>query len=77
MKVVCIDAATRSEHCPLIEGETYTADPEDKCPDKCCFMIKETGRKWNKDRFATCTDLDETAMVNEEWEEKYCVPINK
>jgi len=27
--------------------------------------------------FAPLSDLDETTLVNEEWEEKYCVPVNK
>lgn len=32
---------------------------------------------YNLIRFIPCSDLDETTLVNEEWEEKVCVPVNK
>lgn len=77
MKVVCIDAATRIQDCDLIEGQVYTADPSDQCHEGCCFMIIESSCKWSKDRFVPLSDLDETTLVNEEFEEKYCVPVNR
>lgn len=65
MKVICIDAATRVEHRDLVEGKTYTADPNNECFDGCCFLIVESGAKWNKNRFAPLSNIDETEMVSE------------
>jgi hypothetical protein len=42
----------------------------------CYYLIGYDQSVYNQKNFAEVTDLDETALVTQEFEEKYCVPVN-
>lgn len=86
MKLLCIkqesfNIVTGEKLTPeLIVGKEYTVSDVKDHP--------EYGRYYNLNEcewsswfhhtlFAEVTDLDETELVTEEFEEKYCVPANK
>lgn len=84
MKVICIQqdqtcAYTGKKLVPeLIVGNEYTIIDTLDVPDKGrYFKVAECDiRSWfNQVLFANIDpDLDETTLVNEEWEEKVCKP---
>jgi hypothetical protein len=89
MKVVCISEKNYHGHdYPNVPdpkvGEEVTVIEETSFLGVACYLLAEytcpdPKSEWLYDQrnFATLNnDLDETALVNEEWEEKYCVPVN-
>lgn len=90
MRVVCIDNKPRpySAHPELLqliqEGEVYEVSGQSMGqradgvvgPIYYLVGINERPRGLAADRFAPLSDLDETTLVNEEWEQKVCVPVN-
>lgn len=85
MKLVCIKqdsyyAFTGDPAEPeLIVGNEYSVIDITDIPDKGrYYKVAECNfRSWfHNSLFAELdTDLDETTLVNEEWEEKVCVPV--
>lgn len=91
MQVLCIDnkCAFFGVHPYLKYGETYDATGEGlNLDNQECYLIPELpvsltdrgienyGPLYRKARFIPIdTDLDETKLVTEEFEEKYCVPV--
>lgn len=41
-----------------------------------CYYIPELKWKYHTSRFVKLSDLDETELVAEEFNEKYCEPVN-
>lgn len=41
-----------------------------------CYYLPVFNKKYHIERFTPLSDLDETELVTEEFEEKYCVPVN-
>lgn len=85
MKVICIDdkGNTGMYTYPLVEGDYYTITGPVIGYEKTHVHIAEHPvskrgypAAYNKDSFAEASDLDETALVNEEFNEKYCVRVN-
>lgn len=89
MKVVCIDNKMRKYSYAdtskyLIEGAVYSVVKEDTAICKVTGGIVlgyvltgfPSDYVFAQDRFAPLSDLDETTLVNEEFEEKYCQPVN-
>jgi hypothetical protein len=87
MKVICIDDThwRIDTPCPKF-GETVTVSNELKSPvsGEPCFEFVEYPRLpghafriFSKKYFAPLSGLDETELVTEEFEEKYCVPVNQ
>lgn len=91
MKVMCIDnkCAFYGVHPYLKYGQTYEATGECLNADNQeCYVIPELpisetdlgvenyGPVYRKSRFIPLSDLDETELVSEEFNEKYCVPVN-
>jgi hypothetical protein len=83
-KVICIDdkGFGKDFACPVF-GETCTVEraltsPNSGVPSYTFVEYPpENGsgiRLFHQRRFVPLSDLDETTLVNEEWEEKYCVP---
>lgn len=86
MKVICVDNFGNPNPVvhPIYVGTEYTI----KCPvpgfEDTHVIIEEHPvskrgytAAYNKKCFATIDpDLDETELVTEEFEEKYCVPVN-
>ncbi len=65
-------------------GEIVTVINERNVSGVDCYELAEYQSpskimKWfyDKRNFSPLTGLDETTLVNEEWEEKYCVPVNQ
>lgn len=92
MKVLCISHENFSPHLPEIKhipcpeiGETVTVIAERTFSDgRDCYLLAEykspdPSKIWGYDKrnFSPLTDLDETELVTEEFEEKYCVPVNQ
>lgn len=82
MKVICIDATQLAK--PVIkEGETYTVCNEnDYLFNKPVYFLSEVDtdgdlHPFDKERFVPCSGINETELVTEEFEEKYCVPVNQ
>ena len=81
-KVVCIDARNPGNddwHGPdPKEGDVLTVMWEGVLYDIYSYQFVEYGHNYAYSawRFAPLSDLDETTLVNEEWEEKVCVPVN-
>lgn len=84
-KVMCInDKHWKNDmSCPIF-GEVVTISNERKSPvsGEPCFEFEEypcppghAFRIFSKKYFAPLSDLDETELVTEEFEEKYCVPV--
>lgn len=80
MKVICIDASQLAK--PVLkEGNTYTVYNENNYLfNKPVYFLEEVDadgdlHPFDKDRFVPTGDLDETKLVTEEFEEKYCVPV--
>lgn len=48
------------------------------CGSECpCFILKGySPYVYDQRNFAIISDLDETTLVNEEWEQKVCEPVN-
>lgn len=87
MKAICIKEATKNTHnipnlpTPKV-GEEVTVIAEQYMYEGFYYHIEEYPeyqghRLWyNVNNFALPSDLDETDLVNEEFNEKYCVPVN-
>ena len=43
----------------------------------CYYLVGYHCSAYNQKNFAEITDLDETELVTEEFEEKYCIPVNR
>jgi hypothetical protein len=88
MKVICIDAESRPDcpPCDLVEGDTYTVidiyhfsmNSFGDVKPHTVYVLAERDNNfgYGAERFIKTSDLDETTLVNEEWEEKVCVPVN-
>lgn len=80
MKVICIDASELQMDL-VKEGEVYTVyEEEDVLFNIPVYFLEEIdtdGKKhpYDKKRFIPISDLDETTLVNEEFEEKYCETV--
>lgn len=80
MKVICIDSERTNGS--LKDGEMYTVYEEDNTTFNLpVYFLEEfdtpmTKCPFDKNRFAPCSGLDETELVTEEFNEKYCVPVN-
>jgi hypothetical protein len=86
MKAICVDdlGNTGMYTYPLVVGNEYTITGDvPGYSDRYVFIAEHPVSKrgnpaaYNKECFAPLSDLDETTLVNEEFEEKYCVPVNK
>lgn len=91
MKVICIDNKPRpySKNIEILnrinEGDAYevyleslgTGTDGTVLPVYYLVGINEKPKGLASDRFVEVSDLDETTLVNDEWEEKYFVPVNK
>lgn len=85
MKLLCVkqpDGIVRSgvnDSAMIYVGNKYTLDYEYRYEGRVYYRLTEiAGAAFHESYFAPIdTDLDETTLVNEEWEEKYCVPVNK
>lgn len=86
-KVVCIDDKHwhNDSKCPDF-GEVVTIETSFTCPtdgDLVYTFIEyppiTTGRIrcFSQKYFAPLSDIDETELVTEEFNEKYCVPVNR
>jgi hypothetical protein len=87
MKVLCIDAESRPDcpPCDLVEGEIYTViDTMHLCKNKyghveshTVYILLEQSSDYcyGVERFVPCSGADETELVTEAFEEKYCVPV--
>ena len=85
MKVICIDdkGFYKDSKCPVF-GEICTVKKALTSPISGvpCYTFVEyppenaAMRLFHQRRFAPLSDLDETTLVNESFEEKYCVPVN-
>lgn len=81
-KVVCINGRNKGN--PLFsgpehnEGDILTVSWEGMYDDVYSYKFVESGNyyMYSAWRYAPLTDLDETTLVTEEFEEKYCVPVN-
>lgn len=73
--------------CPRIPvpeiGEVVTVINERNVLGVDCYELAEYQSKdwivkwfYDKRNFAPLSDLDETELVTEEFEEKYCIPVN-
>lgn len=90
MRVICIDNKPRpySKNIEILnlikEGEEYEVYLESLgrgtdgtiLPVYYLKGINERPKGFASDRFIPISDKDETTLVNEEFEEKYCVPVN-
>lgn len=85
-KVICIDDKHwhSDTKCPAF-GEIVTIESSFASPvsgDPVYTFIEyppeppRMFRCFSQKYFAPLSDLDETALVNEEWEEKVCEPVN-
>jgi lysine/ornithine N-monooxygenase len=91
MRVICVThenfhGIERDKNLPHPEiGETVTVIGEGVFAGFVdCYMFQEykspdPNIEWGFDKrnFSPLTDLDETALVTEEFEEKYFVPVNR
>lgn len=91
MRVICIRPSTHNirvatgEHISLSKisvGSKYTVVDVTEVYGHCAYELSEfppqDGRQlFSAKLFAEITDLDETTLVTEEFEEKYCVPVNR
>jgi len=80
MKVVCINDKYWANEVPCPKfGEIVTVSSTESPYGEAAYEFVEYGeRNWYSQKyFAPLSDLDETTLVNEEWEEKVCVPVNK
>jgi hypothetical protein len=87
MRVICIKVNRTNDHgltdVPHPElGETVTVIDNDTKYGEHFYQFKEYSdykgmRCWyNVGCYVPVSDLDETALVTEEFEEKYCIPVN-
>lgn len=88
MKAICIKEVTKNSHnvpnlpAPKV-GEEVTIIDSQKIDDIVHYQLQEyisykNYRLWYScNNFSLLSDLDETTLVTEEFEEKYCVPANK
>jgi hypothetical protein len=84
---LCIDTlGNKNRHCyPLYVGNKYTIKHAAPGLEETHVVIEEHPvskrgimAAYNKKCFGLLnSNLDETTLVNEEFEEKYCVPVNK
>lgn len=80
MRVICVDA-THLTRPVLTEGETYTVYEENNwfftTPVYFLEEVDNGGRKhpFCKSRFIPLDGPDETSLVSEEFEEKYCETV--
>ena len=88
MKVICIRVNTKNDHnipnLPHPElGETVNVIDEHVRDGILFYQFEEYPYYrdqivyYNAKNYLPVSDLDETALVTEEFEEKYCVPANK
>lgn len=88
MRVICIHVDNSNNHgienLPHPElGETVTVIDERKRNGKLFYQLQEYAQYDGKDvlynskNFMRIFDLDETTLVTEEFEEKYCIPVNR
>jgi hypothetical protein len=89
MQVVCISEKNYHGHnYPQVPdpkvGERVTVIGEANFLGVDCYLLAEytcpcPSADWLYDQrnFAPISDLDETELVTEEFEEKYCVPVNQ
>lgn len=79
MKVMCIDDKhwKKDVPCPKF-GEIVTVSNTSNQRNGPAFEFKEygIGHWYTQKYFAPISDLDETELVTEEFNEKYCVPVN-
>lgn len=63
------------------EGDTLTVSWEGHCKIHNIYSYEfaeyDSRYRYSAWRFAPLSDLDETELVTEEFEEKYCVPVNR
>lgn len=86
MKVLCVDDLGNKNPIvyPLYVGNEYTIKHPAPGHEETHVVIEEHPvsmrgymAAYNRKCFAEInSDLDETTLVNEEFEEKYCVPVN-
>lgn len=87
MKLLCIKRHTnnnlgRADIPGPDAGDEVTAVDERSFDTGLHYRLQEyyefEGKRlwYHVDNFAKLTDLDETTLVNESFEEKYCVPVN-
>jgi hypothetical protein len=92
MKAICIKEITMNSHnvpnlpAPKV-GEEVTIIDSQKIDGIVHYQLQEyisykisykNYRLWYScNNFSLLSDLDETELVTEEFEEKYCVPINR
>lgn len=87
MKVLCIDDNHwhGDSKCPefgdIVTVEKSFTSPSDGEPVYSFLEYPPvkpgTFRCFSQKYFAPLTGIDETTLVNEEFEEKYCVPVNR
>lgn len=87
MKVVCVNHDCYDADKPYGPGDPQIGDEcfvvaecigvDDEGNEAPCYELEGYGPDvYDQRNFAPLTGLDETTLVNEEWEEKYCVPVN-
>jgi hypothetical protein len=85
MLVICIDESKNRNPAvhPVVFGKEYNITGVVPGFEETHVTIAEHPLSkngflaaYNRDSFAEVSDLDETTLVTEEFEEKYCVPVN-
>lgn len=90
MTLLCIKAPTECTYAndkskapssgkdPIV-GEYYNSVNDILLDDGLYYFLEgfRTDECFHNSLFALPSDLDETTLVNEEFEEKYCLPVNK
>lgn len=63
----------------LIVGEYYNSVNEKEFEDGVYYFLEEFEPTdcFHHSLFAKPSNLDETTLVNEEWEQKVCEPVNR
>jgi hypothetical protein len=77
---MCIDDTKWKNDVPCPKfGEVVTVSGESVQINGPAYEFAEYGKRnwYSKRYFAPLSGLDETELVTEEFEEKYCVPANK
>jgi hypothetical protein len=73
MKVMCVDAELTKN--TLTEGEIYVVEREGSLFGEPIYYLQGLEGPYLRNRFVPISDIDETLLVSEEFNEKYLVPV--
>lgn len=73
MRVICIDAEQTKG--TLTEGAIYEVTEEGYFFIDLVYYLSGLESPYLQERFVPVSDIDETELVTEEFNEKYCVPV--